>query len=523
MIRRFAWQGYRVLYKRKCDKSGDMVISTIHPNSPHKVYRQDIWWSDAWDPKSYGRDYDFSRPFFEQFRELFREVPLPSLMTEYSRLINSEYSNAATDLKNCYLCFRTTKGEDSAYLNVIVDARNSFDISYSNFIELSYNSIGLQKCYQTFYSQDCENCHDIWFSKDLAGCSNCIGCVNLRNKNYYIFNQPYTPEAYEAEKKKLGFGSAAFVKEFSEKVGTFIKSQPKRFMHGSKNTDVTGDYIYNSKNVHDSFMTRNAENVRYSQFLKVGPTANCYDYSVFSDGAEWVYDSCWVGLNINNVRFSVWDYRCHDIEYCFGCMSSGNLFGCVGIRSGEYCILNKQYSKEEYEKLVKLIKEQMTEMPYKDSLGRMYGYGELFPNELCPWTYNETYADTLQPLSKNDAIKSGFSWRDPDVHEYQPATATLPDHIKDITDDILKDILKCESCGKNYRLIEKELGFYRRFQIAAPRTCPMCRDRDRIHQLSPIALYDRTCSKCGNAIQTSYAPDRPEIVYCEACYQAEVA
>ena len=38
MIRRLAWQGFDSLYKRKCDFSGDMVVSNQHPDNCHKVY-----------------------------------------------------------------------------------------------------------------------------------------------------------------------------------------------------------------------------------------------------------------------------------------------------------------------------------------------------------------------------------------------------------------------------------------------------------------------------------------------------
>ena len=31
------------------------------------------------------------------------------------------------------------------------------------------------------------------------------------------------------------------------------------------------------------------------------------------------------------------------------------------------------------------------------------------------------------------------------------------------------------------------------------------------------------CAKCGKEIKTSYAPDRPETVYCKQCYNNEVA
>lgn len=98
----------------------------------------------------------------------------------------------------------------------------------------------------------------------------------------------------------------------------------------------------------------------------------------------------------------------------------------------------------------------------------------------------------------------------------------IPDHIKDVPDDILQAILKCARCGKNYRIIRMELDLYRRMNIPIPRKCPFCRDRARIALLNSIKIYNRTCAKCGTAIQTSYAPDRPEIVYCEVCYQTEV-
>ena len=32
----------------------------------------------------------------------------------------------------------------------------------------------------------------------------------------------------------------------------------------------------------------------------------------------------------------------------------------------------------------------------------------------------------------------------------------------------------------------------------------------------------KTCQNCKKEFETSYAPDRPEIVYCESCYNKEV-
>ncbi|MBM3257395.1 MAG: hypothetical protein FJY98_03695 [Candidatus Liptonbacteria bacterium] len=523
LTRRLSWQGYRIFYKRKCDFTGEMLFTTHHPEAPHKMYRQDIWWSDTWDPKSYGRDVDFSRPFLEQFQELLQEVPLPNLYTAYSTLQNSDYCNAASGLKNCYLCFRITGGENNAYLSTILEAKDSLDCSFANSIESCYGSVRINKCYQAFFSDNCDSCHNIWFSKDLSGCSDCIGCINLRSKQYCIFNEQKTKEEYEQFKTQLDLGSSQKVKEFAEKAEVFFLKHPRRNFHGLKNVNVSGDYIFNSKNVRESFMLGNGENLCYCQFLKNGPARNSYDWSFFGDNGEWVYESAWVGLTTSQVRFSAWNYGSRDIEYCFGCMNSGNLFGCVGLRGGtEYCILNKQYSQEEYLKLVDHIKKQMMEVPYRDSMGREYRYGEMLPAEMSPWTYNEATVCEWFPKSKEEATKDGFLWRDPDAREYREATVELPEHIKDIPDTITKEILKCVSCGKNYQIIPMELQFLKRFGLPVPRECPLCRDRARIKQLNPIHIYDRTCAKCGAAMQTSYAPERPEIVYCEACYQKEV-
>ncbi|OGZ00880.1 MAG: hypothetical protein A2946_03915 [Candidatus Liptonbacteria bacterium RIFCSPLOWO2_01_FULL_53_13] len=523
LIRRMAWRGYQKLHKRKCDSTGEQVISVIHPNAPYRVYRQDFWWSDKWDPKSYGKDYDFSKSFFVQFEELLKQVPLPALFTEYTTMVDSDYCNAAATLRNCYLCFNADTSENCAYLNTIEGMKECFDVSFANFNELCYQSVNINKCYKTFYSVDCEECQDVYFSRDCIGCTNCVGCVGLRKKSYHILNQPYTKEEYEKVLAQYDFGSRKSVTDFRIKADAFALKFPRKAFRGRKNERSSGDCLWNCKNVRDSYMVTNGENVRYSQLLKAGPVANAYDYTTFAMNAEQIYECCWVGIQVNNIKFGFWDYKSHDLEYSFGCHGSGNLFGCIGVRGAEYCILNKQYSKEEYVDLVTRIKKQMAEVPYQDKKGREYRYGEYFPSELSPWAYNETNVMDWFPISKAEALAQGFLWRNPDVREYLPATAGLPDHIRDAEDGILKEIFQCTACGKNYRVISMELDFYRHFQIPIPAKCSFCRDNERRVQLNPIAFYDRICAKCSEAIKTTYAPDRPEIVYCEQCYQAEVA
>jgi hypothetical protein len=514
MIRRMGWHGERLLYKRDCDFSGDSVITFYHPDSPHKIYRQDIWWSDKWDPKSYGRDYDSLRAFFDQWGELSAEVPLPALYTEHTTMINSDYCNAAASLKNCYLIFSADASENCGYGTGVNDTKDSYDLMNVHFLELSNDALMVDKSYKVFSSQYCEECQNIYFSRDLVGCLNCIGCINLKNKNYHIFNEPVSKEEFEKFLLELKLDSYKNRVAFKGKAEKFFLSKPRRAFHGRKNVNSTGDYLFNCKNVKDSYLVYGGENLRYCQLLEVASAANAYDYTHFALKAELVYECVWSGLSVNNLKFCFWNYHAHDLEYCFGCHGSGNLFGCVGLKNSEYCILNRQYTKEDYFKL----KEQIIE-----DMKRKGEYGEFFPTHLSPWSYNESIGNNYAPLTKDEALNFGFIWREDDPKNYVAATIEIPDSINDVTESILKEILKCDKCGRNYKIIGSELDFYKRMGIPIPHQCPLCRDQERIARLNPIALYNRVCDKCGKEIKSSYAPDGPEIVYCEECYNNEVA
>jgi CxxC-x17-CxxC domain-containing protein len=98
----------------------------------------------------------------------------------------------------------------------------------------------------------------------------------------------------------------------------------------------------------------------------------------------------------------------------------------------------------------------------------------------------------------------------------------VPDHIKDVKDSIINEIFVCEDCGRNYKIIQQELQFYRNMILPLPRKCFFCRHIDRLKRRGVYQLFDRICAKCGKDIKTIYSPKHPEIVYCEQCYQQEV-
>jgi len=92
----------------------------------------------------------------------------------------------------------------------------------------------------------------------------------------------------------------------------------------------------------------------------------------------------------------------------------------------------------------------------------------------------------------------------------------------DAPESLPNEIFICVECARNYRLIKRELEFYRKMVIPIPRKCWSCRFANRIVRRGPYKFWKRACAKCQKEITTNYAPDRSEIVYCEQCYQKEV-
>ena len=564
--RRLLWRNEKTLYKRSCDVPGhtEQLLSTYSIEKPFNVYDQKYWWGDQWDPLQFGRKYDFAQPFFEQFRQLMRAVPHPILLTEYTTCINSDYSNWAGELKNCYLISDADVVQDSAYGSGVFNCKDCFDNGNISESELSAHNFNIHKCYRTVFSVDCSSCTEVWLSKNCIGCTNCFGCVNLRNKSYHIFNVPYDRDNYFKKLEEFRLGSFENFEKLRFEAEKFWNAQPQKYMRGFSNTRISGDYIYHSKNVQQSFLITDVEDSKFVVLTHVPSTKDCYDYTDWGYGAERLYECMTVGLKASNIKFSHIVFRnVMDVQYSFWCGSgSSNLFGCTGLRNKQYCILNRQYTKEEYESLVPKIIKHMNSMPYVDKKGRVYKYGEFFPSELSPFSYNETIAQEYFPLTKEQAIEQGYSWKDPEPRNYeiQIKNNQIPDHIKDVTDDIINKVIECahnigtsdvpkcnEQCTEAFKIIPQELAFYRKMSIPLPRLCPNCRHYQRIKQRNPLKLWPRRCEcegqkskdkgpnqytntathihgehPCPNEFETSYAPERPEIVYCEACYNSEV-
>ena len=532
--RRFSFRNERVLYKRKSDFTGEEIFTMFSPESGIKIYEKEIWMSDKWNPMDYGIDYNFSKPFFVQFFELVKKVPFKALNVVNG--VNSPYVGNMTDPKNCYLVFNAGYVEDSMYAHGVNMSKWCVDVSHVSKCENCYEGFCLTSCATSIFSSQCENSFNMMFSKNCSGCQDCFGCVNLRKKSYCIFNEQYSREEYLEKIKSFNLGSYENLQKIKEKVLQFWMKFPNKFIEGFQNTNVSGNYIEHCKDVKNSFMVREGQNLHYCQYIQEGTASkDCWDYSIWGDNNQLVYECHACGLGTQNIKFCLLcQESVHDLEYSICCEGgSENLFGCVNLRKKQYCIFNKQYSKEDYYKLVGKIKRHMDAMPYVDSKGRIYRYGEYFPTELSPFAYNTTMAQEYFPLSKPNAAENGYSWEDTAERNYKVdfKVGSLPDDIKDVGDEIVGKVIACEHEGKcnqlctnAFKIVENELIFYRKMNLPLPRLCPNCRTFERLKQRTGIELYHRKCMKegCSNEFETAYSPDRPEIVYCERCYKEEV-
>ncbi len=510
--RRLASNNEMNLYHRTCDLSGEKIISNYSSDKPYKVYACKAWWSKEWDACDYGKDYDFSRPFFEQYADLLKAVPHDARRVNYLLDENSDFTNYAGSNKDCYLIFHADNNRDCFYGYGIKFCTSSSDCYNLFDSELCYQSIDCKKCYNLKYSQNCINCYDSYFLNDCIGCKNCIACKNLVQKEFYIFNKQYTKKEYQNFLQKNNFGSNTIIEKISNEHQQLCSTLPYRNLRMIQTEDCFGDQLIECKNVTNSFDIANLRDGRYCYQL-YNNTKDFMDVYQFGLNSELVYESSIVGYNANNIKF------CHscteqvsDLSYSQLCYHSSSLFGCFAMRHKQHCILNKSYNKHEYEQLIPKIIAQMKETGE---------YGEFFPIIHSPFAYNESMAQLYYPLTKEECLAKGYQWKEEEVEiKYQGNSPQVPDSIQEATEDITKQIFSCETTNKHYKIIPQEFKFYKNNNIPLPTKCFNQRHKDRLAKRNPRKIIPAKCNNCQKEILSTQDPQAKRIVYCGECFEA---
>lgn len=491
--RRMSFRNERSLYARKCDLTGQNIISAYSTDKPFKVFHHKEWGTDAWDSMDYGRDYDPGKSFFEQLKELQESVPKKALHIPDS-MINCDYCNYGGNSKDCYLCFTPFQSQNCLYCRVAFGCNWDVDGEANIMCQYTYQCVSCVNCYENFYCLFSDNCQNSAFLVDCTSCKNCFGCIGQKHKEYLYLNQQLGQEEYE---KKIR-GVLASREKLTEFQREFNELKKKAIYKYARNTNVescTGELLRNCKNCFDSYDLINQEDSRYCD--------------LGGEQAHHAYDTTIAGLNMVNAYELIGSTNCHDSAflvysdsdqnsyYCISCRNCKNCFGCEGLQYKEYCILNKQYSKEEYEKLVGEIIKNMIQVGE---------WGEFFPTSISPYAYNESLAYTYFPLTKEQVENKGWKWKE------------VEDNVQAVSES--EDLKVCFRCKKHFKLIKQEKEFYEKYDLCQPEECPNCRYKKRVDSMPPMQFWQRSCMKprCSNIFQTTYAPERPETVYCEKCY-----
>ncbi|MDD5074287.1 MAG: hypothetical protein PHO54_00270 [Candidatus Peribacteraceae bacterium] len=503
----------RSLSKRTCSLCRKEIVAMYTADAPFPVYCHDCFFSDRWNPLDFGRPYREDVPFFGQLKELLNRVPRLSIINKQTE--NSEYSNYSYANKNCYLTFGSHYEEDCLYGAYSTKNKDCVDCLWSYGSELLYESLFSKNCNRSIFLDHCADCSDCAFSIDLKGCAYCCFCSNMNHKKYCMFNEQLTKEEYGRRLAALRLETGSGLKEAGR---IFSEEMPKRFpvraFYQIQSEDCEGSMVVQCKNLRRCFFVTECEDCTYSvqcdntfhamdmDYMGYDRSERCYQ----TIGCQGLFDclacnACWHGSGLKYCQSS---FSCHD---CFGCIS---------LQQKKCCILNHEYPKEEYHVLAERIKKSME----NDGM-----WGTFFPASLTPFAYNESMAQDWFPLTEAGAKKRGYRWKTgdevPDVKKIINAK-DLPEKTADIPDDVLNWAIRCEATKRPYRIVKKELEFHRTMNLPLPHFHPEERHRMRLLRRHGRHLWKRPCGKCGKETPSVYAPERPEIVYCEECYLKEV-
>jgi len=304
--------------------------------------------------------------------------------------------------------------------------------------------------------------------------------------------------------------SASVLRELREEyhhIKNEVAIRPDTYVVNTENS--VGDLLFESKNVYMGFDSIHVQDSRY-----------IYDAIDLKDSMD-VYHVGWAQLmyechaisNGYNCRFCHFTYDNTNATYCDATQNCQDVFGCAGLVRKKYCILNKQYTKEEYEALVPRI------IAHMKSFGE---FGEFFPIQFSPFAYNQSRVQEYYPLTKEKAEAQNYRWSDfkpaPPLTNRQSLASELPEYSGDVSDDILNSAILCEITGRPFAVIAPELNFYKKNGLPLPRRHPDQRYLDRIAARAPRSLWKRPCMKCEKETWTSHEPRSLAKMYCRTCY-----
>ena len=517
--KKIAFRNELSLYKRTCSMTWKSIVSIYSPDKKYTVYDQNMRRSDVRDPEDLSKNINLDEKFLQQFKELFYSVPMISLQNIQSE--NSEYCALGWNNKNCYLIVWNTS-ENCCYGIYWTKNTDCFDTFFVSNSSNCYEIIDANNCYEVSFSQNIQNCKYSYFLTNCINCTHCFGCVNLCNKEYYIYNSPVSKKDFDAFIKKNLY-NRDFINKEQEKIRQLRESLPRENMNISNVDERSfGNNLSYAENVQMWFDSTGTENpIKDCKYISLSTTINdCYDIVDSWNNSSLCYEA--LTFTWKSILFSSNIFDSYDILYSNMCQNCNHCFGCVWLRNKNYCILNKQYSEHEYYQIVPKIIANMIRDKTRWSF---------FTADCSPFWYNETIAIEEYPLKKEEALKMWYKRSDyesPMPHvEKIVKWKDLPIQwckiIREKTPEILEKILNyaviCEVSWKPFRITKQEIDFYIKHNLPLPRKHPNVRHQERINKRWTKTLNKWICSNCSKEILYLQTPWKNKMIYCKTCYQ----
>lgn len=281
--------------------------------------------------------------FYKELKRIITSYPKRPQDTVASE--NCDYATSVYYCNNVYHGFDVNNSKDSAYIQSSLLCVNCFDVDYTVECELTFESIDAFKCYNCTYLEDCGNMRDADYCSRSSNCHDVFGCVRLKNKSFCIFNRQLSEADYREKVKE-------YKKWPAEKVWAEVVKIQDRFPVTQTHEDFNqntpfGNYIYYNKDCYMCFDATNNESCAY--IYEGHKNKMCYDISL-SGESQLSYEFIDSAL-LFNCNYAMWSKSCQDSWYMMSCFDVKDSIGCFGLNHRQYCILNRQLSKEDYERI----------------------------------------------------------------------------------------------------------------------------------------------------------------------------
>lgn len=495
-----SFRGGRRLYRRNCQLSGEPILSIYPPAAQFPVFSPALWWDSHERRAQLKKTYTPDVSFFIQLYELWNIVPRPAV-TAMNCAQSTAVDNSAS-VSNSLLISDSYQVDRCSYGAFLLRCTVCADCLFCSDCSRCYDCAGCSNCTGLGWSDNCFDCSGGAFLSGCVGCSNCYCCSNLTGAENCLFNRQATAEEIARFISEYKLHTPAtdrrLVDELREQSAIDKRGMKVPARWSDDQSLGTGNYLIRSS-AEDSYFV--SDSTELFHCFGLHQSAGCIDSIGFGGKLSDSYQA--VGCSGSRILSSISCGDCRDIWYSSHCFDCSHLVGCVGLIGREYCILNQQYTAEQFGE----IRDYIAETLHMRNI-----WGAFFTSTFAGIHYNGSQAQEFMPLSEIQAELLQFDWDQeldaavvPTEANDPPATLTAAAGA-DEQGVLEKTAMICEITGRLFRLSRLEYELYRELCVPPPARCFEQRHSERLKRCFAGRLYSVTSAATGQNIVSASPP-----------------